>query len=108
MDKSNNYASQIRVLRVWSLDALVSSTFTCHKDEDVEYPLLLPGIARSKGIVPGTIDGTKHVCYFRHALALDERWVKFLPEYYYGGTSLPSGVTEKRGDVSLVDHEPSH
>ena len=29
----------------------------------------------------------KHVCYFRHALALDERRVKFLPEYAYGGTS---------------------
>ena len=26
-----------------------------------------------------------HVCYFRHALALDERRVKFLPEYAYGG-----------------------
>ena len=29
----------------------------------------------------------KHVCYFRHALALDERRVKFLPEYAYGGAS---------------------
>ena len=23
----------------------------------------------------------RHICYFRHALALDERRVKFLPEY---------------------------
>ena len=29
----------------------------------------------------------KHVCYFRHALALDERRVKFLPEYAYGLTT---------------------
>ncbi|EIW85619.1 hypothetical protein CONPUDRAFT_47217, partial [Coniophora puteana RWD-64-598 SS2] len=27
----------------------------------------------------------QHICYFRHALALDERRVKFLPEYVYGG-----------------------
>jgi hypothetical protein len=26
-----------------------------------------------------------HVCVFRHALALDERRVKFLPEYVNGG-----------------------
>lgn len=26
-----------------------------------------------------------HVCYFRHALALDERRVKFMPEYAYKG-----------------------
>jgi hypothetical protein len=38
-------------------------------------------------MLPRTIDGMKHVCYFRHALALDERRVKFLPEYAYGGTT---------------------
>jgi Uncharacterized alpha/beta hydrolase domain (DUF2235) len=38
-------------------------------------------------MLPRTIDGMKHVCYFRHALALDERRVKFLPEYAYGGSS---------------------
>ncbi|KAF8507499.1 hypothetical protein JB92DRAFT_3084052 [Gautieria morchelliformis] len=27
----------------------------------------------------------RHVCFFRHALALDERRVKFLPEYAHGG-----------------------
>ena len=27
------------------------------------------------------------ICYFRHALALDERRVKFLPEYVCGGES---------------------
>ena len=29
----------------------------------------------------------KHVCFFRHALALDERRVKFMPEYAYGGSA---------------------
>ena len=40
-------------------------------------------------MLPRTIDGMKHVCYFRHALALDERRIKFLPEYAYGGTATP-------------------
>lgn len=35
--------------------------------------------------LPGTTDGMKHVCYFRHALALHELRVKFLPEYANGG-----------------------
>ena len=35
--------------------------------------------------LPGTTDGMGHVCVFRHALALDERRVKFLPEYAFGG-----------------------
>jgi hypothetical protein len=39
-------------------------------------------------MLPGTVDGMEHVCYFRHALALDEKRVKFLPEYAHGGTSL--------------------
>jgi hypothetical protein len=39
-------------------------------------------------VLPGTTDGMTHVCYFRHALALDERRVKFLPEYAWGGTTL--------------------
>jgi hypothetical protein len=33
------------------------------------------------------VDGEDHTCVFRHALALDERRVKFLPEYRYGGAS---------------------
>ena len=34
------------------------------------------------------------ICYFRHALALDERRVKFLPEYVCGGESY-NDRTEK-------------
>ncbi len=44
---------------------------------------------------PGTVDGMKHVCYFRHALALDERRVKFLPEYSYGGSTTPPSTGSK-------------
>jgi len=34
------------------------------------------------------------ICFFRQALALDERRVKFLPEYVHGGVSLSQ---EERG-----------
>ena len=60
------------------------------------------GIVRGKRLLPGTTEGMKHVCFFRHALALDERRVKFLPEYAYGGSGLPvesSGNDEKSGAV---------
>lgn len=50
------------------------------------------GIIRGK-ILPYTAHGMEHVCFFRHALALDERRVKFLPEYVRGGiTKLPEGL----------------
>jgi len=45
----------------------------------------------SVGVIRGkTLSGTDNfdpntICYFRHALALDERRVKFLPEYVCGG-----------------------
>lgn len=50
------------------------------------------GMFRTKTL-PDTTSGMKHVCLFRHALALDERRVKFLPEYAYGGSTLPSEPT---------------
>ncbi len=43
------------------------------------------GVIRPGKLLPLTADGMKHACYFRHALALDERRVKFLPEYANGG-----------------------
>ncbi|VDB86424.1 unnamed protein product [Peniophora sp. CBMAI 1063] len=49
------------------------------------------GIVRGRKLLPGTIDGMNYVCYFRHALALDERRVKFLPEYAHGGRSKGHG-----------------
>ena len=47
------------------------------------------GIIRGKNL-PGTVS-PEHVCFFRHALALDERRVKFLPEYARGGVLLKEG-----------------
>ncbi|KAF4618796.1 hypothetical protein D9613_009718 [Agrocybe pediades] len=71
----------------------------CHKDVKVHFvgawdTVSSIGLVRKKKLLPGTIDGMKHVCFFRHALALDERRVKFLPEYAYGGTTLPPEHTD--------------
>ncbi|EGO04118.1 hypothetical protein SERLA73DRAFT_47031, partial [Serpula lacrymans var. lacrymans S7.3] len=60
------------------------------------------GIVREKNL-PFTIT-LDHICYFRHALALDERRVKFLPEYARGGVMVPSNSKEPRteNDVKLA------
>lgn len=58
------------------------------------------GIVRGKTL-PGT-DDPEHICYFRHALALDERRVKFLPEYARGGVFLKEDTdqnSERRPSV---------
>ncbi|KAK0451426.1 uncharacterized protein EV420DRAFT_1274312 [Desarmillaria tabescens] len=47
------------------------------------------GIAQTKPL-PLT-KSASHICFFRHGLALDERRVKFLPEYLAGGRSPLSG-----------------
>ena len=57
-------------------------------------------------MLPRTVDGMEHVCFFRHALALDERRVKFLPEYAYGGSATcgksghqnPSSVNQESSE----------
>ncbi|KZV75637.1 WD40 repeat-like protein [Peniophora sp. CONT] len=54
------------------------------------------GIVRGRKLLPGTTDGMKHVCHFRHALALDERRVKFLPEYANGGAGPSRLVTDSQ------------
>lgn len=56
------------------------------------------GVFRDKTL-PGTTNGMRHVSYFRHALALDERRVKFLPEYAYEGSSLPSDSEQKLAEI---------
>ncbi|KAF8960786.1 hypothetical protein BDZ97DRAFT_1831829 [Flammula alnicola] len=57
------------------------------------------GIVRGKTL-PLT-DSADHVCFFRHALALDERRVKFLPEYVHGGASAgESGATHSTTSIS--------
>jgi uncharacterized protein (DUF2235 family) len=62
------------------------------------------GLARGISL-PETTTGMQHVCAFRHALALDERRVKFLPEYVNGGL----GPTEvSKGDVKEVWFSGTH
>ena len=61
------------------------------------------GIARGKSMLPGTVEGMTHVCHFRHALALDERRVKFLPEYAYGGSAKPlKPIDRTRGTWAMI------
>ncbi|KAJ2929052.1 hypothetical protein H1R20_g8048, partial [Candolleomyces eurysporus] len=63
------------------------------------------GVVRGKKELPDTTRGMTHVCYFRHALALDERRVKFLPEYACGGTmTLPSSGmdSDNRGNWGRI------
>ncbi|EIM79299.1 uncharacterized protein STEHIDRAFT_36800, partial [Stereum hirsutum FP-91666 SS1] len=58
------------------------------------------GIFRDKTL-PGTTSGMKHVCFFRHALALDERRVKFLPEYAYEGSAAPDQHRQTDAESSV-------
>ncbi|KAJ8521302.1 hypothetical protein ONZ45_g2004 [Pleurotus djamor] len=62
------------------------------------------GILRGKAL-PETVSGMGHVCHFRHALALDERRVKFQPEFANGGLGKQEG---DRGDVKEVWFAGSH
>ncbi|OCH91831.1 WD40 repeat-like protein [Obba rivulosa] len=64
------------------------------------------GVVRHK-VLPGTANGMKHVCFFRHALALDERRVKFLPEYVNQGLSQLETQTQT-GEVSNQVGSSSH
>ncbi|KAE9384653.1 WD40 repeat-like protein [Gymnopus androsaceus JB14] len=61
------------------------------------------GFVRPTKGLPLTTSGMTHVCYFRHALALDERRVKFLPEYVSGGESLCSNTSEANDTPDLED-----
>lgn len=40
-------------------------------------------------------DEADHICYFRHALALDERRVKFQPEYVCRGVSMKTSIQQE-------------
>jgi uncharacterized protein (DUF2235 family) len=66
------------------------------------------GIARDISF-PETTTGMQHVCVFRHALALDERRVKFLPEYVNGGLGPRVEFGSKHmGDVKEVWFSGTH
>ena len=70
---------------------------------DIRETVLPTGIPGGKSILPGTVDGMRHVCYFRHALALDERRVTFLPEYAYGRSARPLvPIDNARGTYGVI------
>jgi len=64
------------------------------------------GILGNK-ILPHTSNGMKHVCLFRHALALDERRVKFLPEYACGGLMESSSIEQPDVAASPMTRQSS-
>ncbi|KAJ8494875.1 hypothetical protein ONZ45_g13088 [Pleurotus djamor] len=81
----------------------------CRKDVKVHFvgawdAVSSIGIFHGKSL-PETVSGMGHVCVFRHALALDERRVKFQPEYANGGLGPEQG---DRGDVKEVWFAGSH
>lgn len=59
------------------------------------------GVVRGKNL-PGTASFNNSVCYFRHALAMDEQRVKFLPEYICGGESYAEQVRVKNCSFSHI------
>ena len=65
----------------------------------------------SVGIVRGNpfplTSSAAHICTFRHALALNERRVKFLPEYIDGGSSV-SPSDDRPVDVKEVWFAGTH
>ncbi|KZP19875.1 hypothetical protein FIBSPDRAFT_703711, partial [Athelia psychrophila] len=72
------------------------------------------GFVRGKKLLPRIVECCNHVCYFRHALALDERRVKFLPEYVHEGLShkpdepLFPGQKECTADIKEVWFAGTH
>ncbi len=44
-----------------------------------------------------------HICFFRHGLALDERRVKFLPEYFFKGLAPQFGTQSKSTEFTDVE-----
>lgn len=53
-------------------------------------------------VMPGTNTKPKGVCYFRHALALDERRVKFEPEFVCGGAGYDPDAPPDSPDTQLI------
>lgn len=62
------------------------------------------GVIRDKNLPLSDMAG--HICYFRHALALDERRVKFLPEYVQNGASTEENG-HSSGQPTNTDHGSS-
>ncbi|KAJ6578262.1 hypothetical protein B0H19DRAFT_930856, partial [Mycena capillaripes] len=49
-----------------------------------------------------------HICHFRHALALDERRVRFLPEYVHSAVPKASDAREDKGTIKEVWFAGTH
>lgn len=62
----------------------------------------------SDNTLPGATYGMKHVCYFRHALALDERRVLYLPLYAHEGSSLSDNPDEAKVEADNRDTRTAH
>jgi uncharacterized protein (DUF2235 family) len=82
----------------------IASNITLKTFQHVRDTVSSIGFIRGKNL-PGTAS-PEHICFFRHALALDERRVKFLPEYARGGVMEAGGkhhVVKKENRGSSAD-----
>ena len=77
----------------------------CANFKDIRDTVSSIGVVRGSRMLPYTIEGMTHVCYFRHALALDERRVKFLPEYAYGGSAKPPAESKSIPESPIKDNK---
>ena len=65
---------------------------------------------QSVGLIPKHLpfSGSNNaILHFRHALALDERRVKFIPSFCTGGKPKPTRVDSKVSEHSEVASQPS-
>ena len=81
------------------------SLFVNKFSKNVRDTVLLDPINNVNKLLPRTNDGMRHVCYFRHALALDERRVMFLPLYAYGDSTGPPVTSFS--EETIPSKEPS-
>ena len=72
-------------------------------DRDIRDTVSSNGIAGGKSMLPRIVDGMRHVCYFRHALALDEGRDEFLPEHAYG--RYPRRVRDDYSESTIREHK---
>ena len=72
-------------------------SFTSHRDTVASV-----GLFRDK-LLPLATESCEHICLFRHALALDECRVNFLPECVYGSSS----AVPEEGYLHARPHKPA-
>ena len=86
---------QVHFVGAWYVIRTLSFETLYANDKSFRDTVSSIGVARGMKMLPRTVDRMKHVCFFRHALALDERRVKFLPEYAYGGSATCAKLDDK-------------